>query len=115
VFKKLCVTAAVVTGIIFLLTPGAPEALFALLFVGIIPGVNIKLSPSFMLVIYIAIFIIGLIVSANFIQDNLHPATAEDSRRERARKRVYAKTNTKSHTQTHASRPHKRYLPVAEP
>lgn len=110
--KRFSVGLAILALVLLVLTPGGFEALFALVFMGMIPFTTYSLPPMVMLAIYL--LLIGLAVywlatQPVFIPDN---SKREPLVREKARKRVTKKVTTSS--KARSTRPSRRYQQTAK-
>lgn len=110
--KRFTAILIVLALFLLVLTPGGFEALFALVFMGMIPFTTYSLPPLVMLAVYI--LLIGLAVywlatQPVFIPDN---SKREPLIRDKARKRVTKKVTTSS--KARHTRPSRRYQQTAK-
>lgn len=91
-----------------LFLPSLFDAVFAFIFVGVIPFTNTTIPPVIMMPIYSALIILGVYHLTKQSSITASPAKREEAGRKRARKKVYKQTNTRKST-TKTARPKKRY------
>ena len=59
-YKRYMLALAIFLVALLVLTPGGLEALFAFLFVGMIPMTNLVIPPSVMLIVYVTLIVLGV-------------------------------------------------------
>lgn len=107
VFGIVCIAAFAIA-----LVPGAFDALFALVFIGMVPFSDYTLPPAVMLALYTLLIVLGLrwiIVQPLLMTDAKKREVIE---RTKARKRVMKKT-AHTHSATHTAK-RKRYQQTAK-
>ena len=110
--KRFTVILAVLALVLLFLTPGGIEALFALVFIGMIPFTSYTIPPLIMLIIYIALIITGVrwIITQSLRIPNA--AEYDSMAREKARARVAKKVGSPATAKP--KRPRRRYQQTAE-
>ena len=96
-----------------LFLPGLFDAIFAFIFVGVIPFTNATIPPTIMMLVYAALIISGVLYLTKQSYITTSPVKREEAGRKRARKKVYRQASVRKNTsKAKVSRPKKRYQPV---
>lgn len=106
-YKRFGILLAIAAVLLVLITPGSLEALFALIFVGMVPLTDIIVPPSIMFIVYVILILLGIRWIASQL---LFPDIKKRDRqlREKARAKVTKKV---AYTQANAkgSKPRRSY------
>lgn len=94
-----------------LFLPSLFDAVFAFIFVGVIPFTNTTIPPVIMMPIYAALIILGVYYLTKQSSITVNPIKREEAGRKRARKKIYKQTNTRK-SAAKTTRPKKRYQTV---
>lgn len=110
--KHIVVILVFVLSLLTLLfLPSLFDAIFAFIFVGIIPFTTVAIPPLVMMPIYAALLVLCVHYLTKQSLINADPAKREEAGRKRARKQVYKKTAPKKSSggTVKSTRPKKRY------
>lgn len=96
---------------ILFIMPGIFDAIFSLLFVGVIPRTNITIPADVLMAIDALLLALTLYAMIRLLVTAGSTVKRDVIARERARKKILKRTNQ---SKTQAMRPKKRYMPVTE-